>query len=33
MQMIADVSKISRTVQPNLAFILNILSEFSFHFT
>ena len=33
MQIIADVSKISKTVQPNLTFILNILSEFSIHFT
>ena len=33
MQMIADVRKISKTVQRNLTFILNILSEFSICFT
>ena len=33
MQIIADVSKISKTVQANLTFILNILSEFSIQFT
>ena len=33
MQIIADVSKISKTDQPNLTFILNILSEFSIHWT
>ena len=33
MQIIADVSKISETVPPNLTFVLNILSEFSIHFT
>ena len=31
--MIADVSKISKTVQSNITFILNILSEFSIHFS
>ena len=33
MQIIAELSKISKTVQPNLNFILNMLSEFSIHFT
>ena len=33
MHEIADASKISKTVQPNLTFILNIVSEFSIHFT
>ena len=33
MQVIADVSKISKTVQANLTFILNILSEFRIHCT
>ena len=33
MQIIADVSKISETVQGNLSFILNVLSESSIHFT
>ena len=33
MQLIADASKILKTVQPNLTFILNIPSEFSIHFT
>ena len=33
MQIIADVSKISKTVQGNLTFILNVLSEPSIHFT
>ena len=32
MQIIADVEKISKTVQLNLNFILNILSEFNIHF-
>ena len=33
MQIIADVSKISKTVQDNLIFILNVLWESSIHFT
>ena len=33
MQIIADISKISRTVQRNLIFILNVLWESSIHFT
>ena len=33
MQIIADVSKISKTVQVNLTFILNVLSESSIHIT
>ena len=33
MQIIADASKILKTVPPNLTFILNILLEFSIHFT
>ena len=33
MQVIANVSKISKTVQPNLIFTLDILLEFSIHFT
>ena len=33
MQIIADVNKISKTVQPNLNFILNVLSKSSIHFT
>ena len=33
MQIIADVSKISKTAQRNLNFILNVLSEPSIHFT
>ena len=33
MQIIADDSKISKTVQPNLTFIWNILSELNIHFT
>ena len=33
MQMVADVSKISKTVQANLTFILIALSESSIHFT
>ena len=33
MQITTDVSKISKTVQPNLTFILNILSELSIHFS
>ena len=33
MQVIANVSKISKTVQPNLSYISNILSEFRIHFT
>ena len=32
MQITADVSKISKTVQEDLNFILNVLSESSFHF-
>ena len=32
MHIIADVNKISKTVQRNLAFILNVLSETSIHF-
>ena len=33
MQVIADVSEISKTVHRNLTFILNILSKSSIHFT
>ena len=33
MQIIADVSKILKTVQSNLHFILNVLLESSIHFT
>ena len=33
MQIIADVSKISKTVQRNLNFILNVLWEYRIHFT
>ena len=33
MQIIADVSKISKTVQRNLRFILNVILESSIHFT
>ena len=33
MHIIADVNKISKTVQGNLTFILNVLSEYSIHFT
>ena len=33
MQIIADVSKISKAVQRNLTFILNVLLEYSIHFT
>ena len=33
MHIIADVNKISKTVQRNLTFILNVLSESSIHFT
>ena len=33
MHIIADVNKISKTVQRNLNFILNVLSESSIHFT
>ena len=33
MQIIADVSKILKTDQGNLTFILNVLSESSIHFT
>ena len=33
MQIIADVSKISKTVQRNLNFILNVLWESRIHFT
>ena len=33
MQIIADVSKISKTVKRNLHFILNVLLESSIHFT
>ena len=33
MQIISDASKISKTVQSNLKFILSIISEFSIHFT
>ena len=33
MYIIADVNKISKTVQRNLTFILNVLSESSIHFT
>ena len=33
MQIIADVGKISQIVQPNLIFILNVLSESTIHFT
>ena len=32
MQIIADVSKISKAVQRNITFILNVLSESSIHF-
>ena len=32
MQIIAEVSKILKTAQPNLTFIENILSESSIHF-
>ena len=32
MQISADVSKISKTVQADLTFILNVLSESSIHF-
>ena len=31
--MIAGVSKIAKTIQPNFTFILNIVLEFSIHFT
>ena len=33
MRIIADVNKISKTVQGNLTFILNVFSESSIHFT
>ena len=33
MQIITDLSKISRTLQGNLVFILNVLSELSIHCT
>ena len=33
MQIIADVNKISKTVQRNLTFILNVLSESNIYFT
>ena len=33
MQIIAGISKISKTVQRNLIFILNVLLESSIHFT
>ena len=33
MQIIADVSKISETIQVNLIFILNVLPESSIHIT
>ena len=33
MPIIADVNKISETVQANLSFILIVLSESSIHFT
>ena len=33
MHKIADEKKISKTVQRNLTFTLNVLSEFSIHFT
>ena len=33
MHIIADVNKISKTVQRNLTFILNVLSESGIHFT
>ena len=33
MQIIADVSKIAKTVQRNLTSTLNIPSEFTIHFT
>ena len=33
MHIIADVNKISKTVQRNLNFILNVLSEYNIHFT
>ena len=32
MQIAADVSKISKTVQRDITFILNVLSESSVHF-
>ena len=32
MQINADISEISKTVQYDLTFILNVLSESSFHF-
>ena len=32
MQVTADFSEISKTVQRDLTFILNVLSEFSIHF-
>ena len=32
MQMTADVSKISKTIQRDLTFILKVLSESSIHF-
>ena len=32
MQITADVSEISKTVQRDLTFILNVLPEFKFHF-
>ena len=33
MHIIADVNEISKTVQRNLTFILNVLSDSSIHFT
>ena len=33
MHIIADVNKISKTVQRNLTFILNVLSESNIYFT
>ena len=33
MYIVVDVNKISKTVRRNLAFILNVLSESSIHFT
>ena len=33
MQIIVDVSEISKNVRGNLTFILNVLSESSIHFT
>ena len=33
MQITADVREISKTVQRDLTFILNVLSETSFHFS